>query len=119
LVVLAVGVASTPSGAIDVGLPLLTTLRFEGSPTKLPRTKPAPVRASVSGTYATRGDTHLPALRELKLEGDEHLALDLKGEPLCSGGHYAYKGALEDACRDAVIGRGELTVEDAFPESRR
>lgn len=107
--------ASATAGAAQIGH-LISYFNFELAPVKLSPTQPRHVRMSLSGRYETSETTHIPALRELKLEGDRHLALDLKGVPACVGPHYDYKGALEDACGDAVIGRGELTVEVAFPE---
>jgi hypothetical protein len=116
LVAVAVAAASASAGGIDIGTPWVLTFHFGVSPTKLSRKPPTQVRVSLSGTYKTADDSHVPALRELQLEGDRHLAFDLKEAPVCSGGHYDYRGALEDFCGDAVIGHGKLTVEVEFPE---
>ncbi len=116
MIALAVGAASATAGAVDLGLPVETTLRLGVSPEQLPPSKPTHVRISLSGKYRTSDGSHVPALRELKLEGDRHLALDLKGVPVCRGAHLDYRGALEDACRDAVIGRGDVEVEVQIAE---
>lgn len=116
LVTLAAGAATATARAVDVGFSPMQILNVEITPRKLSPTHPTHVRMSLSGSYQTSDGSHLPALRELKLEGDRHLRLDLKGEPVCRGAHYDYRGALEDFCGDAVIGHGELTVEVVFPE---
>jgi hypothetical protein len=115
LMMVALGAAAVTAGAVEIRT-LPSTFNFEIYPRKVSRTQPTHVRMSLTGRYETSDGSHLPALREMKLEGDKHLALDLKGVPKCVGVHSDYRGWLEDFCSDAVIGRGELTTEVAFPE---
>lgn len=112
------GVAAATAGGVDVGMPVSWTPRFTISPTKLSRTHPTPVTMLESGQYRTTDGSRVPALRELALEGDRHLALDLKGVPVCKGrsGRDGRMG-IEEQCRDALLGSGKLIVEIAFPES--
>jgi hypothetical protein len=116
LTAVAVATASAAAEGVDIGTPIVPTMHFGVSPTKLSRKPPTHVRLSLSGTYKTADGTHPPALRELRLGGDRHLAFDLKGVPVCTRVHSDYRGALEDSCGDAVIGHGKLTVEVEFPE---
>lgn len=89
---------------------------FGVTPAKLSPTEPKPVRLTAHGGYRTDDGSHVPAVRELQVDVDRHLSLELEDVPVCSGSHYDYRGSIEDFCRDALIGRGKVTVEIAFPE---
>lgn len=115
LVALTVGCAGATAGAVEIGW-TTATFGFEVSPKKLSRTQPTHARLSLSGRYETTDGSQVPALRELTLEGDRRLALDLTGVPACRGPILDYRGALEDACGDSVIGRGEVQVEVRIAE---
>jgi len=119
LTAVAVLAASASAEApVDIGTPIVPTFHFGVAPTKLSRTHPTHVTMSESGQYRTTDGSHVPALRELELEGDRHLALDLKDVPVCRGrSGRDGRGGLEEQCRDALLGSGKLTAEIAFPES--
>lgn len=112
----AISVATATAGAIDLGTPLYETPRFAISPSRLPGTQPAQVRMSASESYRISDGSHVPALEELEIKGDRHLALELDGASVCSLRGYDPRGSIEEQCRDALVGRGKLTVEVAFPE---
>lgn len=118
VIVLGVSVAAATAGGVDIGMPVSWTPRFAISPTKLSRTHPTHVTMLASGQYRTTDDSHVPALREFELEGDRHLALDLKDVPVCSSGGREPRESIEEVCRDALVGAGRVTVEIAFPETR-
>lgn len=92
------------------------------SPAELPAGKYAPVTWKLFGKFATSDGAHLPALRELELDIDKDVKLNAKGYPVCRGGDRDLrdpnpKAALE-ACRPALLGKGEAHVEIAFPEQK-
>jgi hypothetical protein len=114
-------VAAGPAAAGNVpveadDMPVL--FGFSVSPRKLPRTKPQPVRVLVSDRYEARDGSHVPALEELELELDRHLALDVAGIPICDGGGREIRREVLEACDDAVVGKGTIGVELAYPESQ-
>jgi hypothetical protein len=92
--------------------------QFGVSPRKLPRTKPQPVGVLVADKYETGDGSHVPALNELKLELDRHLVLDVSGVPICAGGGREIRREVLEGCDDAVVGKGTIEVELAFPESQ-
>jgi len=92
-------------------------LEFSVTPRKLPRSKPQPVRVLIGDEYETGDGSHVPALEELELELDRHLVLDVAGIPICHGGREP-RGETLDACEDAVVGKGTIEAEVAFPESQ-
>lgn len=77
-----------------------------------------PVQMSITGRYRTEDETQVPALKELRLEGDKHIELDLKGVPPCRLGGRSVKEDHSDSCPESVIGRGTISVETAFPGDR-
>jgi len=117
LTVAAVGPSAARSVSVEAGnIPLY--FNFTVHPRKLPRTKPQPARVLVSSKYKTGDGSHVPALEELELELDRHLVLDATAVPICdAGGRDGRKEVLE-GCDDAVVGKGTIEVELAYPESR-
>lgn len=108
--------AAGAAGLIDIGEPLHASFRFQMTPSKLPRAKAKPVRVSISGRYRTDDGSHVPALHELKLEFDRHFILDVKDVPVCGGGAINVRRNVLEGCEDAVVGRGTVEAEVAFPE---
>lgn len=113
-----VAVGSSAAGSVPVEGGYLP-FRFDFVvPSKLPRTKPKPVRMLISGKYGTGDGSHVPALDELKLELDRHLVLDVGGIPICHGGGREAGREVPGECEDAVVGRGSIEAELAFPETQ-
>jgi hypothetical protein len=116
-VALAVAAAPGSNGAVlEAGeLPLL--FDFGVRPLKLSPKKPKPVRVLVSGKYETGDGSHVSALDELVLELDRHLKLEVRGVPVCGGGTRSVRGEVLEGCEDAVVGKGAIEAEVAFPEA--
>ncbi len=112
----AVAAAANAAGGFGIGDPLRASFRFQMSPSRFPRAKAKPVRVSVSGKYRTDDGSHVPALRELEVELDRHFTLDVKGIPGCGKGTLNVRAATLEGCEDAVVGRGTVEAEVAFPE---
>jgi hypothetical protein len=90
---------------------------FDGgfAPTVISKTKPTPIAFSISGDFQRSDGTHPPALTELIVEADKNLAVNVRGYPKCIHG-----GAIQvyppPNCHPAIIGRGMVHIEIAFPE---
>jgi hypothetical protein len=97
-------------------------LTFNGgfTPRALSKTKPTPIKLNVSGKIATLDGTHPPALKEFLLETDKNGGVDVKGLPTCKAGQLQARDtkSAEAACKSALIGTGQTTVEVAFPEQK-
>jgi hypothetical protein len=116
VLVLAAGGGAGAAGAIEIGQPLHTSFRFRADPKKLSRSKRTPVRISIAGRNWTDDGSHVPAAREIELALDRHFALDVEGVPVCKGGSRQVRGATLEGCEDALVGRGTIEAEVAYPE---
>jgi hypothetical protein len=83
------------------------------SPKALSKTVPTPIALELSGQVKTVDGTHPPALREFILDADRNIALDVGGIPAC---HPTIEIPVMERCPDAIVGRGTMNVEVAFPE---
>jgi hypothetical protein len=119
---LAVGVAAFASAAtitVQAGN-LVTTFSGNASPKKMPRNEYVPASTIISGKIKTNDGTHPSALREVVVDIDKDVKINVKGLPFCKPGELEArdtKAALK-VCGDAVIGDGEAHVEIAFPEQK-
>jgi len=119
---LAVGVAALASAAtitVRAGN-LITTFSGSASPSKLPRSKYVPASTNIAGTIKTSDGTHPSALREVVVDIDKDVKINVKGLPSCKAGELEArdtKAALK-VCGDSEIGSGIAHVEIAFPEQR-
>jgi hypothetical protein len=97
---------------------LIATIDGGITPTKLPKTKPAPITLNLSGALKTADGTHVPPLKTLSLEFDRHGYLNTKGLPTCPTGKLqsTLTAQAKKACGDALIGTGHVTAEIALPE---
>jgi hypothetical protein len=120
---IAVSVAGIATGAnnkpvtVEAGN-LVFTFNGGFNPTKLPKNKLAPITLTASGKISTKDGTHPPALKETIVETDKNGAINVKGLPACKSGQLQSRdtGAAEKACKSAIIGTGQTTVEVQFPE---
>jgi hypothetical protein len=116
----AVGGVVSANAQISVPIedPLSALFRFDLTPSKLPRTKPAPVRLSISGNNKTDDGSHVPTLREVELKLDRRFSFDLTDVPVCAyGSHFDVRpNEIEKRCADAAVADGRITLEVAFPE---
>src|ERR1044072_9159783 len=88
---LAVAVAGVANSAnkptvIQVG-DLKLTFNGRFSPTKLPKSKLAPISLNVSGKIEKAGGARPPALTSFVLDTDKNGAVEAKGLPSCKPGH--------------------------------
>ncbi len=126
-VVLAVVTALTAVAAAGAERPVRIRtgnldLTFRGAvePNRLSRTELTPISFDFSGTIKAVDGTHPPALTEFVLETDPAGVLDVRGLPACPGSRLqsTTTAKAEAACRGALVGRGETTIEVAFPERK-
>jgi hypothetical protein len=99
---------------------LITTFSGSASPKKLPRNKYAPASTHISGKIKTSDGTHPSALREVVVDIDKDVKLNVKGLPACKPGQLEARDtkAARKVCGDTEIGSGIAHVEIAFPEQR-
>jgi hypothetical protein len=97
---------------------LIFTFNGGFSPSKLPKKKLAPISLKASGKIATKDGSHPPALKSVVVETDKNGTIDVKGLPKCTAGKLQSRDtkAAEKACKSAIIGTGQTTVEVQFPE---
>ncbi len=120
--VLAIGVAAIANAAqttIQVGNLVLT---FGGgvSPSKLPKSQLAPVKANIFGKIKTNDGTHPSALRESVVDIDKDVKVDSTGLPVCKPGQLEARDtkAAKKVCGSTTVGSGLAHAEIAFPEQR-
>jgi hypothetical protein len=117
--VLTVGIATAASGEgpITVSVGEETEVMVDGgfSPRGLSKFTYTPIRGSA--TEKVRAFAHPPAERELLVELDKNVMIQVKGLPAC---HPQLQTGLtvDEACKGAVIGGGEETVQIAYPENK-
>ena len=96
-------------------------VRIDGNvtPRALPRHKLAPVAFHASGTIASPGGGHPPALREVVLDTGKAgtIQADLFSSCTLNELEATTTREAERKCRDAIVGRGRVEGEVAFPES--
>lgn len=88
------------------------------APTKLPRHEQAPIAADINGQIKTADGSHPPAIEAVVADFDKSIEVNAKGLPVCSKAQIVARStaSAEKACPDAIVGRGQATVEVAFPE---
>lgn len=95
-------------------------LKFDGGalPNVLPRDELAPIGVFGKFQIATADGTHPPAFRAGTFNVDRNVTIDAKGLPVCKGSQLEARdsNAARRVCGEAIVGKGEGTVEIAFPE---
>jgi len=81
-----------------------------------------PARGAVPAALHLGGRIHEeysrpPELRELRLEGDRHVRLDVTGLPTCGLRKLPTGPPPSSKCADAIVGRGFASIESGFPEN--
>jgi hypothetical protein len=99
---------------------LILTFGGTASPQKLPKTKYAPVKATIFGRIATSDNTHPSALRETIVDIDKDVKLNIKGLPVCKPGQLEARNtqAAKKVCGRTTLGSGIAHAEIAFPEQK-
>ena len=120
LALLALGALAISSANAQIVKSGNLEIEIEGgfSPTKLPRSKHAPITLNVEGSMATLDKTHVPAAKEVYLEFDRNGKLNTKGLASCTVGKLqsTLTTQARRACPKALIGSGRVTAEIALPE---
>jgi len=117
LTVVVAGFAAAKKVVVQQGN-LKLTVDGNFSPTKLPKSKLAPITLDVNGKIETTDGTHPPALREFVVETDKNGSVNAKGLPVCTAAKLNSQdtAAAKKACPTSIIGEGKTDVEIAFPE---
>jgi hypothetical protein len=117
----AVGIATADKPTKVISGNLEITLNGGFSPKALPKNKLAPIKLRVSGTIATLDGTHPPSLTEAIIETDKNGEINAKGLPVCTAGKLQSQDSAHAMaiCKEALVGKGNTTVEVAFPEQKR
>jgi hypothetical protein len=123
--VLLASVGASAAGGVDICLRasdacperLLPIVDAAVFPRKLPATEYAPVKWRLNGKFAT-GEAHPPALREMELDIDKDVRLNVDGYPSCGirKVRRPSDASVMAACRDALLGKGEAHLEIAQAE---
>ncbi len=117
---LSVGVVAV-ANAVQITLRagnVVTTFGGDASPKKLPKSKYAPVKAHIFGKVSTANGNHPPALREVEVDFDKDVKINVKGLAACKPGQLQARNtaAAMKVCGKSKIGSGISHVEIAFPE---
>jgi hypothetical protein len=115
----AVATALATSTKIQAGN-LIVTFGGSTSPKRLPKNEYAPVTANIFGKIKTSDGTHPSAFRELVVDVDKDLKVDVKGFPVCKAGQLEARdtAAAKRVCGKAILGSGSADAEIAFPEQK-
>jgi hypothetical protein len=115
----AVAVAGGDSPIVVRSGNVILTVDGNTSPKALPSHGLAPISFHASGKIATADGTHPPALREVVLDTGKVAMIEADLFPTCKLGELEATTTqeAERRCGDAIIGRGRVEGEVAFPES--
>lgn len=98
-----------------------TVLRFDAriSPKRLSRTAATPATVRVSGRISTTDGSAPLNLTKVLIKVDDDVAFGTVGLPVCRARKIRGQNstAAARACRRALIGRGAMGIEVAFPEA--
>jgi hypothetical protein len=119
LVVGAAAIANAASTTVRAGNLVLT---FGGtvSPKAMPKKDYVPVTTHIMGKIKTSDGTHPSALREVIVDIDKDVKLNVKGYPKCKASQLTARDtkSAKKACPGTELGSGLAHVEVLFPESR-
>jgi hypothetical protein len=110
------------TSAVPVAIPpvprLAVTIGGSISPRVLPADEYVPVRWHLFGKFGTSDGKHPPALRELEVDVDRDVKLNVRGFPSCHGARLERRSSSDAmaACRDALLGKGRANLEIAEDE---
>lgn len=116
LLALAVGAAA--SGETVRAGNLIVTIDGGITPSKLPKSTPAPITLKLKGSIKTADGTHVPALKTLALQFDKNGSIYTKGLPTCTTAKLqaTLTAQAKAACSDSLVGTGRVSAEIALPE---
>lgn len=97
-------------------------ISFDGgiSPNVLPRHRPKPIRAHLSGHVRAIDGGRLPRLERLKIEINRNAIVSTRGLPVCWPSQVRDSLAEEALanCREALVGGGTFGVKIALPDQK-
>jgi hypothetical protein len=119
---LAIGTMATANTAgikVVIG-DLIFTFNGKVSPGQMPKDDYVPAATTISGKIETTNGTHPSALREVVVDVDKDVKINVKGLPACKPGQLEARDtkAAKKVCGDTVLGSGLAHVEIAFPEQK-
>lgn len=121
VVCVAVVTATVAEATTRVALRANPVYSFSGrfAPKFLPGVDGAPVKLHLANRIGTPDGSHPPALRELQLEIDRHVEVDVSGKPMCRRAQIEASDPEEvkKRCRVAIVGDGTMAVEIAISGS--
>ncbi len=120
--IMALGVAAVASAVtttIRAGN-LIVTFGANVSPKAMPKNSYVPVTTTLFGTVKTSDGTHPSALREVVVDIDKDVKLNVKGLPTCSAGQLEAQNtaAARRVCGKTTVGTGIAHAEIAFQEQK-
>lgn len=119
---LSVGVVAV-ANAVQITLRagnVVTTFGGNAVPKTLPKNKYAPAKTHIFGKIGTANGNHPPALREVEVDFDKDVKINVKGLAACKPGQLEARNtaAAMKVCGKSKIGSGISHVEIAFPEQK-
>lgn len=99
---------------------LILTFGGTSSPSKLPKAKYVPGKATIFGKIETSDGTHPSALRETLVDVDKDVKINVKGLPVCKASQLTARNtaAARKVCGKTTVGSGIAHAEIAFPEQK-
>lgn len=99
---------------------VVTTFGGNAVPKALPKNKYAPAKTHIFGKIGTANGNHPPALREVEVDFDKDVKINVKGLAACKPGQLEARNtaAAMKVCGKSKIGSGISHVEIAFPEQK-
>jgi hypothetical protein len=116
------GNAAAAEGEAPVTIPIPSVelpVNVGFGPKALSKTVQTPISLTAQGEISEFDGSHPPALRELTMEFEKTVEIHAAGIPCCRRdrlGETTDTVAALRACRSALIGEGEVTVQVAYPE---
>jgi hypothetical protein len=106
------------SGAGPVTIPIVPVqmaLFPTVTPKRLSRVEATPAALAIDGRIRTFDGSRPPALREVVLDLDRHIAIDTRGLPSCQGGQRDIRPPdLKSYCKGAIVGGGRVGFQLQF-----
>jgi len=119
--VASLGVAAVASALTSTTLRagnLIVTFGGGTSPSALSKKNYTPVSTTIFGKIKTSDGTHPSAMREVVVDIDKDVKIDVKGYPVCKPGQLTARNttAAKRVCGKTELGKGIAHAEIAFPE---
>jgi hypothetical protein len=117
-------VALAFAGGVDAEPPAGTEFELGADvrPQRLPKTEPTPAELLLTGVIREADGTHPPPLKEMVVDIDRNISLDLTGVPECRPPGLVSQSQPPSfdprkECKESIVGRGRFATEIEFPEA--